>query len=535
MAFAITWNSTFDVGPAKTEKLGRAYVHINDVRVGMRERMALDHEFNVAENTSQGAHKEGSARAYYQAAAPNYAEQTNIPSQTTDLHSGRLWIDSTNKTISVQTLANANATGWTQIAQGGGYALSEDLTRPWTVYSLTADHEVELVIRKSRLATAANGVTVDDDYLGAIEWQGNSGTAFTTAARIQVRQDGTADATTPAEMIFTLGAGAASVTPLILNKDGSITVANGITLTAGGLTVPGAFVASTGATITAGGLTVTAGGITVTAGGLTVTEGDVVITDGDLTVTAGAFLPGADDSGALGAAATGWSDLFLASGGVLNWANGDVTVTHAADALAFAGASSGYSFDAALIPATDDAAALGSAALGWSDAFFAAGAVMTWGAPSTPDATLTHSANMLTLAGAGLTVPNLTLSSGTTGNVYSGAYTPTITNRTNVADSALYRAIFFRLGSRIRVTVSLMVNPTASGYTVVELSLPIASAIEGTDSTILGGSGSAYLSGVGVQAVYVAAYGTSDNAVISFWAAGTPPHDVTVTFDYTIV
>lgn len=54
----------------------------------------------------------------------------------------------------------------------------------------------------------------------------------------------------------------------------------------------------------------------------------------------------ADDTVSLGAAGTAFSDLFLASGGVINWNNGDVTVTHSTNALAFAGASSGYSFDA---------------------------------------------------------------------------------------------------------------------------------------------------------------------------------------------
>ncbi|MBT1154374.1 hypothetical protein J1C56_02085 [Aminobacter anthyllidis] len=59
-------------------------------------------------------------------------------------------------------------------------------------------------------------------------------------------------------------------------------------------------------------------------------------------------LPASDDGAALGSTSLKWSDLFLASGGVINWASGDVTVTHSSNALAFAGASSGYSFDAAL-------------------------------------------------------------------------------------------------------------------------------------------------------------------------------------------
>jgi hypothetical protein len=58
------------------------------------------------------------------------------------------------------------------------------------------------------------------------------------------------------------------------------------------------------------------------------------------------FAPSTSDGASLGTATNMWSDAFLASGGVLNWNNGDVTVTHSSNALAFAGASSGYSFDA---------------------------------------------------------------------------------------------------------------------------------------------------------------------------------------------
>jgi len=57
------------------------------------------------------------------------------------------------------------------------------------------------------------------------------------------------------------------------------------------------------------------------------------------------LLPTTDDGAALGSTSKKWSDLFLASGGVINWAVGDVTITHSANLLAFAGASSGYTFD----------------------------------------------------------------------------------------------------------------------------------------------------------------------------------------------
>jgi hypothetical protein len=48
-------------------------------------------------------------------------------------------------------------------------------------------------------------------------------------------------------------------------------------------------------------------------------------------------LPNASDGAALGSTALMWSDLFLASGAVLNFNNGNVTITHSAGNLALAG------------------------------------------------------------------------------------------------------------------------------------------------------------------------------------------------------
>mgnify|MGYP001576063841 CR=1 FL=1 len=47
----------------------------------------------------------------------------------------------------------------------------------------------------------------------------------------------------------------------------------------------------------------------------------------------GSVLPGASDGGALGSTSLMWSDLFLASGAVINFNNGNVTLTHSAGVL----------------------------------------------------------------------------------------------------------------------------------------------------------------------------------------------------------
>jgi len=129
--------------------------------------------------------------------------------------------------------------------------------------------------------------------------------------------------------------------------------------------------------------------------------GTATLTSSATALLAGVvFSPVSSDGAALGTTSLMWSDLFLASGAVINFNNGDATLTHSANTIAFAGASSGYTFDALVTPAASDGAPLGSATVMWSDLFLASGAVVNF---NNGDVTLTHSANTLAVAGGTLT------------------------------------------------------------------------------------------------------------------------------------
>lgn len=161
-----------------------------------------------------------------------------------------------------------------------------------------------------------------------------------------------------------------------------------------------------------------------------------VFKGGGRSTFASNITPTTDDGAALGTTSLQWSDLFLASGGVINWNNGDITLTHSANDLTLAGgvlgvpngtaaappihggtantgivfASSSVAFSlngvqelivrtTDLSPA-DDSLALGTTSLRWSDLFLASGAVINFNAGNM---TVTHSAARLDVEGGALT------------------------------------------------------------------------------------------------------------------------------------
>ena len=78
---------------------------------------------------------------------------------------------------------------------------------------------------------------------------------------------------------------------------------------------------------------------TINFGGGATTAINVGNSTGDFIVKSGELLPDVNDGTALGSSSKGFSDLFLASGAVINFNNGDVTVTHSSDTLTVAGST----------------------------------------------------------------------------------------------------------------------------------------------------------------------------------------------------
>jgi hypothetical protein len=81
---------------------------------------------------------------------------------------------------------------------------------------------------------------------------------------------------------------------------------------------------------------------------------------------------------------------------------------------------------------------------------------------------------------------NVTAPAAGDGNVFSGTYTPTLTNTTNIAASTAAVCQYMRVGNVVTVSGQVSIDPTATGRIVMGMTLPIASALSG--ATQLGGT-----------------------------------------------
>jgi hypothetical protein len=88
-------------------------------------------------------------------------------------------------------------------------------------------------------------------------------------------------------------------------------------------------------------------------------------------------------------------------------------------------------------------------------------------------------------AGLQISKTAVTAPAASDGNVFSGTYTPTLTNTTNVAASSAFGCQYMRVGSVVTVSGRVSIDPTATGRIVLGMSLPVASSL-GTLSNVGG-------------------------------------------------
>lgn len=115
--------------------------------------------------------------------------------------------------------------------------------------------------------------------------------------------------------------------------------------------------------------------------------------------TSQTITPAVDATYDFGSASLRWNAAYIASGGMIDFNGGDVRITHSANALAFTGGGSGYSFDAAV---STTGSLTGTTLIGSVQALTGAGAIST-----------TTLATELTTTG----INALTLADGTAGQV----------------------------------------------------------------------------------------------------------------------
>jgi hypothetical protein len=94
---------------------------------------------------------------------------------------------------------------------------------------------------------------------------------------------------------------------------------------------------------------------------------------------------------------------------------------------------------------------------------------------TTPDGSESPVEAMRITSGQGIQIARTSVTApvDADGNVFSGTYTPTLTNVTNLDTTAAFVCQYMRVGNVVTVSGSFNANPTAIGDTEFEMSLPI--------------------------------------------------------------
>jgi hypothetical protein len=225
----------------------------------------------------------------------------------------------------------------------------------------------------------------------------------------------------------------------------------------------------------------------VTLTGKTLTGGTYASIAG--LTSSGAINPTANDAAALGASGTGWSDLHLASGGEINWFNGGAVISALnvfGASLTFTGRQ-GYSFDAPVKPDANDGAALGTNNVSWSDLFLASGAVTNY---ANGNYTITHSSGNLAFSGpidlsgasSGQIVfpatQNASANANTLDDYEEGTFTPRIdgTSTTGSGTYSVQTGKYTKIGNVVNFSLAVTWSAHTGTGNMIVANLPFSAA-----------------------------------------------------------
>jgi hypothetical protein len=151
-----------------------------------------------------------------------------------------------------------------------------------------------------------------------------------------------------------------------------------------------------------------------------------------------------------------------------------------------------------------------------------------------------HNTDAMSLATAGTaaitidSTQNVTVAGGITGTNIYNTYTPTLTAITNVAASSANVSGWIRIGNAVLVFAQISVTATAAAaLTVIDLSLPVASALSAATQCV--GTGSILTAGTEVAGVAISANATNDRARATFVSTSNAARTYTLVFGYIVI
>jgi hypothetical protein len=128
----------------------------------------------------------------------------------------------------------------------------------------------------------------------------------------------------------------------------------------------------------------------------------------------------------------------------------------------------------------------------------------------------------------------VTSPAATDGNIFSGSYTPTLTNTTNITSSTASTLYYTRVGNVVAVFGRVNITATATGNTLLGISLPIASAL--TTNGQVAGMGSVTSATVANNTFgRINADATNDRAQFQLNSTTTTDQTYAINFTYVVL